>query len=217
MCVQLPQALLEPSKLRLGGRSFEQVRHDDLCESRDGRHGRFSGRSLPWRNPGCRSRPGRTKRRRWSAPPTMPRGLRDVNGFRLRSGWYAIALGPFSEDEARPRLSQLRADTRRPVRQFRLRRLATSAGRFFGSENAAARRTCRSPNRFRLWNRAKKRLAEARAGERDLTRDDRELIQIALAVGRLLQLRHRRLVRPRHPPRHGRLAAGPAAMNRPAF
>jgi peptidoglycan hydrolase-like protein with peptidoglycan-binding domain len=35
--------------------------------------------------------------------------LPDVNGFRLRSGWYALALGPYSENEAQRRLSNLRA------------------------------------------------------------------------------------------------------------
>ena len=35
-------------------------------------------------------------------------GLPDVSGFRLNSGWYAITLGPYSEDEARARLAALR-------------------------------------------------------------------------------------------------------------
>ncbi|EPX80070.1 serine protease [Litoreibacter arenae] len=34
--------------------------------------------------------------------------LKDVNGFRLRSGWYALALGPYSETEAEAKLRQLR-------------------------------------------------------------------------------------------------------------
>lgn len=32
----------------------------------------------------------------------------DVNGFRLRGGWYALALGPYAPDEARLRLLELR-------------------------------------------------------------------------------------------------------------
>jgi peptidoglycan hydrolase-like protein with peptidoglycan-binding domain len=35
--------------------------------------------------------------------------LSDVNGFRLRSGWYALALGPYTEIEAQRRLANLRA------------------------------------------------------------------------------------------------------------
>lgn len=40
---------------------------------------------------------------RWSAE------LPGVTGFRLSSGWIAVAIGPFSPDEARARLSELRA------------------------------------------------------------------------------------------------------------
>lgn len=40
---------------------------------------------------------------RWSAQ------LPGVTGFRLSSGWIAVAIGPFSPDEARARLSELRA------------------------------------------------------------------------------------------------------------
>lgn len=32
----------------------------------------------------------------------------DMNGFRLSSGWYALALGPYSEQDARARLRELR-------------------------------------------------------------------------------------------------------------
>lgn len=35
--------------------------------------------------------------------------LSDVNGFRLGSGWYALALGPYTEAQARARLLELRA------------------------------------------------------------------------------------------------------------
>lgn len=34
--------------------------------------------------------------------------LTDVNGFRLRSGWYALALGPYGEAEAQAKLRELR-------------------------------------------------------------------------------------------------------------
>ena len=35
--------------------------------------------------------------------------LPDVRGFQLRTGWFAIALGPYPEVEAEARLAQLRA------------------------------------------------------------------------------------------------------------
>lgn len=35
--------------------------------------------------------------------------LSDVNGFRMASGWYGIALGPYTEEQAITRLQQLRA------------------------------------------------------------------------------------------------------------
>ncbi|SHE40306.1 Putative peptidoglycan binding domain-containing protein [Litoreibacter ascidiaceicola] len=34
--------------------------------------------------------------------------LKDVNGFRLRSGWYALTLGPYSDAEAQSKLRELR-------------------------------------------------------------------------------------------------------------
>jgi S1-C subfamily serine protease len=104
--------------------------------------------------------------------------LADVNGFRLRSGWFAIALGPFSEAEALARLSQLRLTRAVPSDSF-ISDGSNFAGRFFGSENAAlAAPAVTEP--LPPLEPGEETLAEARAGERDLTRDDRELIQIAL-------------------------------------
>ncbi|MBS0124543.1 trypsin-like peptidase domain-containing protein [Thetidibacter halocola] len=40
--------------------------------------------------------------------------LPDVNGFALGGGWYGVALGPYSRDEAAALLSQLRASGRIP-------------------------------------------------------------------------------------------------------
>jgi peptidoglycan hydrolase-like protein with peptidoglycan-binding domain len=42
----------------------------------------------------------------------------EVNGFRLRSGWYAIALGPFSAEEAANRLFALRSERLIPADSF---------------------------------------------------------------------------------------------------
>lgn len=42
----------------------------------------------------------------------------DVAGFRLASGWYAIALGPYTADAAAARLAQLRRDNLIPADSF---------------------------------------------------------------------------------------------------
>lgn len=42
----------------------------------------------------------------------------DVNGFRLRSGWYAIALGPFAPEDAANRLFALRSERLIPGDSF---------------------------------------------------------------------------------------------------
>ncbi|MCX7644118.1 MAG: serine protease [Rhodobacteraceae bacterium] len=42
----------------------------------------------------------------------------EVNGFRLRSGWYGIALGPFTAEEAANRLFALRAERLIPADSF---------------------------------------------------------------------------------------------------
>ena len=42
----------------------------------------------------------------------------DVVGFRMASGWYAIALGPYTRDGAAARLAELRADNLIPADSF---------------------------------------------------------------------------------------------------
>ncbi len=44
--------------------------------------------------------------------------LNGVNGFAMRSGWYAIALGPFAPDDAELQLLRLRAEGRIPRDSF---------------------------------------------------------------------------------------------------
>ncbi len=44
--------------------------------------------------------------------------LKDVNGFRLRSGWYAVALGPYDENGAISRLQFLRSQRAIPGDSF---------------------------------------------------------------------------------------------------
>lgn len=44
--------------------------------------------------------------------------LPDVNGFQLSGGWYGIALGPYSRDDAETRLRQLRGAGQIPIDSF---------------------------------------------------------------------------------------------------
>ena len=46
------------------------------------------------------------------------RDFPDVSGYRLRSGWYAIALGPFADDDASRQLRALRAERLIPGDSF---------------------------------------------------------------------------------------------------
>lgn len=101
--------------------------------------------------------------------------LPDVNGFRLNSGWYAVVLGPYSEDEARGVLLQLRGQRAIPSDAF------IADGRnfrdpIFGSGD----RTALVAPTTEPLEPGEETLAEAQRGERDLTREDREIIQIAL-------------------------------------
>ncbi|MCX8507635.1 MAG: SPOR domain-containing protein, partial [Rhodobacteraceae bacterium] len=42
----------------------------------------------------------------------------NVQGYRLPSGWYAIVLGPFSDDEAQRQLDLLRSERMIPADSF---------------------------------------------------------------------------------------------------
>ena len=88
--------------------------------------------------------------------------LPDVNGFRLASGWFAIALGPYSEAEALATLGQLRASRAIPSDSF-ISDGGNFIDRFFGSDSAP--RAAAQPA---------EPLPPLEPGE------DRELIQIAL-------------------------------------
>jgi S1-C subfamily serine protease len=104
--------------------------------------------------------------------------LPDVNGFRLASGWFAIALGPYSEAEALSALGQLRATGAIPSDSF-ISDGGNFIERFFGSENAPVA-TAQPAQPLPPLEPGEETQAEALAGERSLTRGDRELIQIAL-------------------------------------
>lgn len=104
--------------------------------------------------------------------------LPDVNGFRLRSGWYAIALGPYSENDAPGVLAQLRASGAIPNDAF-LADGRQFLEQFFGPTNAAQVQTEPAAPLEPLTP-GEETPAEARAAERGLSREDRELVQIAL-------------------------------------
>ncbi len=104
--------------------------------------------------------------------------LPDVSGFRLSSGWFAIALGPYSEDEARARLSQLRLSRAIPGDSF-VSDGRNFRSRFYGAENTALVAPELSEPLEPLVP-GEETVADARASERNLTREDREMVQIAL-------------------------------------
>mgnify|MGYP001812508632 CR=1 FL=1 len=103
--------------------------------------------------------------------------LPDVNGFRLASGWFAIALGPYSESEALATLSNLRARFAVPSDSF-ISDGSNFRSRFFGSDDVTAALAPVAPTP--TPEPGEETQAQARASERLLTREEREAIQIAL-------------------------------------
>ncbi|MEM9709480.1 MAG: serine protease [Pseudomonadota bacterium] len=109
------------------------------------------------------------------------RGLDDVAGFRLRTGWYAIVLGPFPAIEAEDRLARLRRGGEIPRDAF----LASGSQfreQFYtglpGASQAVAAAPAPEPEPLIP---ADETLAEARAAERRLTGIERRELQSALA------------------------------------
>ena len=102
-------------------------------------------------------------------------GLPDVQGYRLSSGWYAIALGPYSEAEAINVLSQLRAAGRIPRDSFLANGSNFRTQFFAGTPGTAAIETVVTP-----LVAGEETEAEARASERQLSREERALVQVAL-------------------------------------
>ena len=121
--------------------------------------------------------------RDWSS--TLP----DVTGFALASGWYAVALGPFSPDEAAARLAELRAAGAIPRDSFiadgRVYRTqvwpagAAQAPAEPAAPVAAAPEPAPAPQAAPAAPPAET-LAEARRTEAALSREEREDIQRAL-------------------------------------
>ncbi|HHS88891.1 MAG TPA: peptidoglycan-binding protein [Rhodobacteraceae bacterium] len=121
------------------------------------------------------------------------RDLQSVNGFALRSGWYAIVLGPYSPQEANEALLQLRATRQIPADSYivngsTFRRQFWPVGAAIGTQPAQPQQsdqtdateepevTVQAPPPVP----SDETPAEARRSERQLTREERELIQTAL-------------------------------------
>lgn len=107
--------------------------------------------------------------------------LPDVSGFALRSGWYAVALGPYPKAEARRRLAQLKSSGAVPRDSF------LASGRKFGAQFYGGAGTAPAQVEVPQPERAEGPLreptetrAQAAASERDLTRAEKEQLQIAM-------------------------------------
>ncbi len=110
-----------------------------------------------------------------------------VNGLAAPGGWYAVALGPFPEAEARARLARLRAEGRIPQDSF-LTRPSGYRGQFYPAGTsvlAGARPLAPAPEAPSPISgpagTADETPREARASERLLTRAERDGLQVALA------------------------------------
>ena len=125
------------------------------------------------------------------------RDFPNVAAFRLPSGWYAIALGPYSEAQARDRLSALLAERLIPSDSFlaetgRFVRQVWPEGGLSAAEAAGAvttdpitgevtsEVTVAEPEEVVPEVIPDETPREARASEAGLDRDARELIQVAL-------------------------------------
>ena len=110
--------------------------------------------------------------------------LPDVRAFRTGSTWHVIALGPYDAVEAQEKLLQLRAARQIPADAF------ISDGRSFGTQVYGAEGTGVAATLQNTETETQVEVAplvageetaaEARQGERLLTREDRQLLQIAL-------------------------------------
>ncbi len=125
------------------------------------------------------------------------RDLPGVNGFALRSGWYAIVLGPFSAQEARDALQELRATRQIPSDSYivsgnTFRRQFWPVGAALGTATAQEPAAQPAPAPTDPVEQAEttppvaapvaadETPAQARRSERQLTRQERELLQTAL-------------------------------------
>lgn len=111
----------------------------------------------------------------------------NVAGFRLESGWYVVALGPFNRQDAQARLSILKTNRVIPRDAY------VSDGSDYGQQfwpigSVAAANVAPPPmddaNTQQIITSAPipdESIAQAQRSENDLSRSDRELLQTALA------------------------------------
>lgn len=113
--------------------------------------------------------------------------LPDVNGYRLNTGWYAIALGPYAPDDGAAALGRLRAQGAVP-RDSYIADAGIYLQQFFPiGANTLAAPVGEAPTITQTPNAPapaqvipEETVAEARQSEFQLTRDDRAALQIAL-------------------------------------
>lgn len=122
----------------------------------------------------------------------------NVRGFKTRTGWYAIALGPFSADEALDKLAELKAENLIPRDSF------IADGTAYGAEMVAVAGAALAEPAVELGETrvlapadvqspevaepqeatsliVEETLREAKASEKALTKDERTALQSALA------------------------------------
>lgn len=100
--------------------------------------------------------------------------LPDVQAYRLSSGWFAIALGPYDDATAQASLLNLRAVRAIPSDSF-IADGGNFRGQIFGSDDVSVAAQPQIELRP-----ADETLAQSRAAEAGLDRAERELVQIAL-------------------------------------
>ncbi|MGR3341923.1 MAG: serine protease [Paracoccaceae bacterium] len=113
------------------------------------------------------------------------RSLQLVNGFVLRSGWYAIALGPFAPDVAEDVLRQLRITRQIPGDSYivdgrNFRRQFWPIGAAAQSAQTATPAPLEEAVVVQPLVAGEETVADARRTERQLSREEREVIQTAL-------------------------------------
>ncbi|NNE81115.1 MAG: peptidoglycan-binding protein [Silicimonas sp.] len=108
--------------------------------------------------------------------------LPDVNAFRTGTNWHVIALGPYGEDEARLKLLELRVSREVPSDAF------VSDGRSFQDQVFGDGRQAALPGSgaetpadpLPPLEPGEETVTEARQGERQLSREERAELQVAL-------------------------------------